>query len=89
MSEGMTPLQKIREIARENNLIVMVFTKGDADGIVLDTDEKTDEDRLMNLTDAQWEYVRHNWDKSNSAVMEDIWILLEELCKDAKLYFPD
>ena len=63
--------------------ISIVFVKEDLDEMVFDTDSQGN-DEPFNLTDEEWEWVVAHWRKSDSAVMEACWEVLDGLGQEAR-----
>ena len=82
MNNDKSVLARIREIADENRLIMLCFTKNDAEGAANDF-QPANEVEDFELTNDQWNTVVRNWDKQNSAIVEDCWNLLKSLVREA------
>jgi len=71
----------LREVEDRHSLITLAYCKGDADGMVLDTDENGD-DVLCDLTDDEWEEVRARFDRGADHIREMCWGFLEDLARE-------
>lgn len=79
----MNDLKSVRDLTEELSLISLIYTRDDAEGMQIGHNFDKGEEIYPELTDDEWEIIRHKWDKCNSHIMGDCWDLLESLVREA------